>query len=154
MITFTSTAEGISARVGATDRLMLKRVRELLESVGAEADDPAAQRLQPTLYGHEESADANIEDMMRTELVEGRRADITIFDDALAGSGSLTLSDEEADAFLRVLGDARLTVAARLGVEDNSWEGDLSGGLQMAFLHYLTYAQASLTEALLADLGD
>ena len=148
------TPDGVRARLGVTDRLMLKRVSEVLQSVGVESDDPAIGRLRPSLYGPSEGADANIEAMMRDELETGRAADLSIVDEALQGSGNLVLTDEEADAWVRVLGDARLVVAARLGIEDDSWERDASGGFQKVFLQYLSYAQASLTDALLEQLED
>jgi hypothetical protein len=153
VIRFAQSAEGIRVRLGRADVMMLEKVRALLGSVGDDPDDPAAERLRPSLYSADEAGDPDVEAMARTELEAGRRADLDVVDETLKASGTVVhtavLTEEQADAWVRVLGDARLVLGARLGIADDSWERDRSGRLEMALLQYLTYAQASLTEALL-----
>ena len=59
------------------------------------------------------------------------------------------LSSGESEAWLRVLGDARLVLASRLGIADDGWEEQFSeNDPSIALLHYLGWLQQSLAETL------
>jgi len=53
-----------------------------------------------------------------------------------------------------VLGDARLTLAARMGIEQEGWEDDrsLAESREGEMLHYLSYLQDALIQVLSAAL--
>jgi hypothetical protein len=53
-----------------------------------------------------------------------------------------------------VLGDARLTLAARMGIDHAGWEDDrsLAESRDGAMLHYLSYLQDALIQVLGAAL--
>ncbi len=63
---------------------------------------------------------------------------------------SYSLTDEEAESWIRVIGDARLALGARLGIEQDEWEQDrkLSMSREGAMLHYLGYLQDRLVAVL------
>ncbi len=49
---------------------------------------------------------------------------------------------------MRVIGDARLAIAARIGIEDDRWESQQPTDPQLLMVHYLTHLQGGLIEAL------
>jgi hypothetical protein len=50
---------------------------------------------------------------------------------------------------MRVVGEARIVLAGRLGIEEDGWEETASiEDPEVAMLHYLGYLQESLVEAL------
>ena len=65
------------------------------------------------------------------------------------------MSMEEAEAVLRVLNRARLTLAARAGVfEDGAgWESRISEDPALAALAWLGYLQSDLLSALMESAG-
>ena len=76
---------------------------------------------------------------------EDREAFRTTLPDAVSG---VALTEDQAASWMRVIGDARLMFAARLGIEDNRWERRVSTDPEMRLVHYLTYLQSGLIEAL------
>jgi hypothetical protein len=65
-----------------------------------------------------------------------------------------SISDDDAQMWLRVLGDARLTLAARMGIDEEGWEDDrsLTDSRDGAMLRYLSYLQDALIQVLSAAL--
>ena len=61
-----------------------------------------------------------------------------------------TISLEEAESWMRVIGEARLVLAARLGITKDGWEdeADPTQSPEMALLGYLGYLQDSLVSIL------
>jgi len=89
--------------------------------------------------------------MIEDDLAKARAADRSRFAETVdAGS----MSDDDAQMWLRVLGDARLTLAARMGIEQEGWEDDrsLAESRDGAMLHYLGYLQDALIQVLSAAL--
>lgn len=117
-------ADGIRMRLPETLVAFLRDVPAVLLSVGTPAEDPAATRLSVPVYLDDPEADAEFWRWMRTDLDEGRRSDRSAFVELLEaaavsepdGEGTLA-SRAEAEAFLRVLAEVRLVLAARMGVE-------------------------------------
>ncbi len=64
------------------------------------------------------------------------------------------MAPEDAQIWMRVIGDARLALAARMGIEDEAWEEDrsLAESSEGAMLHYLGYVQDALVRLLNTDL--
>jgi hypothetical protein len=97
-----------------------------------EQPDPVLERLFPRAYldPTEEEAEADWQRLAHGDLVDGRRAALAIVEGTLAGATvrrgrfELTLSEEQALAWLAVLNDARLALGTRLGVTEDL---DLSG---------------------------
>jgi len=145
---FLPVADGIRLTMSAPEADVLRVIPELLQTV--EGDDPAAGRLNVAPYPDDAEASDEYRRLMADEMEQSRAADRSAFaltvDQAPQG---VTLSEGEAEAWLRVLGEARLVLAARLGIRTDGWEAELSNGEPaVALLHYLGWLQQSLTETL------
>lgn len=143
-------AGGIHVQLARWEVDALDTVLELLDSVGEADGDPAAERLNPAPYPDDPRASGEFLRLMEEEATQARRADRSAFELTLEqAAAGVTLSEGEAGAWLRVIGEARLTLAARLGIEEDGWEAthpeDDPG---IAFLHYLGWLQGSLVEHL------
>jgi hypothetical protein len=118
MRAFRRTEAGIEFRFDPGLVEFLRDVPSLFSALGPRATDPAAQRLSVPVYLDDPEADAEFWRWMGSELEQSRLADRSAFeallDDATRGT---VASRAEAEAFLRVLVEARLVLAARLGVE-------------------------------------
>jgi hypothetical protein len=92
---------------------------------------------------------------MAGEMEQSRAADRSAFGiTAEQASGGVTLSTPEAEAWLRVLGEARLVLAARAGIASDGWEDELpEADPSIALLHYLGWVQQSLAEVLEGQLA-
>jgi hypothetical protein len=96
-------------------------------------DDPVVNRLFPRAYldPTAEEAESEWQRYARPDLVEGRKEAVETFLHTLAGArqhrGGLevTLSPEEADAWLAVVNDARLALGTRLEVTEETNPADL-----------------------------
>jgi hypothetical protein len=94
--------------------------------------DPVLERLFPRAYldPTEEEAEADWQHLVHEDLVDGRRRALAIVEGTLAGAVvrrgrfELTLTEEQALAWLAVLNDARLALGTRLDVTEDL---DLSG---------------------------
>ena len=168
-----------AAEAGLLDNL-LGQLLELLEPEGADAlesddplaemvgigtatqapDDPALARLLPDAYRDDAEAAAEFRrytevGLREQKLAQAAAARRTLSDPALADG--VTLTAEDADAWLRTLNDIRLTLGTRLDVtEDYQAEQELLGSLPpddpRLFLHdvydWLGYLQSTLLHAL------
>lgn len=99
---------------------------------GEEDADPVLQRLFPRAYldPTEEKAEAEWQALVHGELVEGRHRAISTVERTLDGARprrghlEVTLTEDEAEAWLSVLNDARLALGTRLEVtEDLDFSG-------------------------------
>ena len=126
----------------------------VLASVGREEDDPAAARLSVAAYPNDEEAQAEYGRLMAPELEQQRTRDRATVSSSLdaARRGPVALSTAEADSWLMVINEARLALAARLGISEEGW--GLPGhprdvpAPEMALLVYLTGVQDDLISAL------
>jgi hypothetical protein len=99
---------------------------------GGDQPDPVLDRLFPRAYldPTEEEAEADWQRLAHGDLVDGRRRALATVEGTLAaaqvrrGRFELTLSEEQAQAWLAVLNDARLALGTRLDVTEDL---DLSG---------------------------
>lgn len=96
----------------------LEDVPAALDLVGRSEGDPAAPRMQVPVYLDDSDANEEYWRWMGGELDESRAADRSAFALVLESATSgVEVSLAEAHAFLRVLVEIRLALAARLGVE-------------------------------------
>lgn len=143
--------DGIHLRLSPAEADLLEVLPELLASLGDPAADPAAARLDPAAHPGDPEAEAEYRSLVDGEMEEARRRDRQVFSDTLtAAPRGLVMDEEQAAAWLRVVGEARLVVAARLGVDEEGWEQ--APDQELAFLHYLSWLQECLVEALEAAL--
>lgn len=148
---FRSTEDGIEVTLGPEVRMFLGDVLPMLAEVGDSGDDPASRRLHVPVYLDDESSNQEWWRLMGPDLDAARQADRRVFDRAVGSNEPLTLSEEEADAFLRVLNEARLALGARMGVEVEDDYADLPEHSRMV-LAYLGGLLEELTEELSSRL--
>ncbi len=84
---------------------------------------------------------------MGSELTRSRREDRELFRRVLEAEDGSVIDPETADAFLRVVNEARLALAARLGVEVEEDHDRLPSDSRQV-LDYLGWILEELTEAL------
>ena len=144
---------GGNIKIGLTEqeRAVLRTLPVALAEVEKAADDPAAARLHPTAYPEDPTAETDYREMVEDDLARARAIDRERFTETMAAA---TMNDDDAQTWLRVLGDARLVLAARMGIEHENWEDDrsLAESRDGALLHYLSYLQDSLIQVLSAAL--
>lgn len=141
----------IKLALTAQERAVLHTLPQTLDNLGTPDVDPAVVRLHPPAYPDDPVADAYFREMTEDDLAKDRAADRSRFTETVSAD---SMSDDDAEIWLRVLGDARLTLAARMGIEQDDWEDDrsLAESREGAMLHYLSYLQDALIQVLSAAL--
>lgn len=147
---FRKVAGGIELTMEPWECAALETIPGLLDSIGAPGEDPAADRLDQAPYPDDPEASAEFRRLMADEMAQSRAADRSAF--ALTveqAPRGVILSRGESEAWLRVLGDARLVLASRLGIDQDGWEDQFSkDDPTIALLHYLGWLQQSLADTL------
>lgn len=145
---FRRRGDRIEIRLSAHEAEFLTQLPRLLETVGTVAGDPAAERLDVPVYLDDPEADEEYRRWIRGELDEARAADRSAFTELVDAARSGTFASEaEAEAFLRVLAEGRLVLAARMGIEVEEDYDDISAP-DAAVLDYLGVLQALLIREL------
>ena len=94
-------------------------------------------------------ASAEYEVAYGAALEETRSKDRKVFAKTLnRAEKGVALTPHQAESWMRVVGDVRLALAARLGIDDNRWESRATRNPQMDLVHYLTHVQSGLIDAL------
>lgn len=152
---FRSVADGIELSLADWESDALLAIPELLTSVGDRSSDPAADRLEQSPYPDDPEAAAEYRRLMAEEMAQSRSADRSAFELTVEQAPrGVVLSIGEAEAWLRVLGEARLVLATRLGISNDGWEEDFpEHDPPVALLHYLGFLQGSLAETLDTQLA-
>ncbi len=147
---FTARRDRIRVHLSSQEAEVLADLPLLLESVGGDEGDPAAARLSLPVYSSDPEADGEWRRFAQPELDRGRATDRSLFIDSL---GRDELSTEEAEGWLRLIGEARLVLGARLGITEDEWTTEDAGTDPVtALLHYLSWLQESLIAALTRSL--
>lgn len=148
---FKSTRAGIVCRFSPEERIFLGDVLPMLADIGVVGEDPAATRLQVPVYLDDPEANEEWWRLMGEELNAARKVDRDVFRRVVEEPGPVTLSDADADSFLRVINEARLALGARLGVEVEE-DHDLLAEESRQVLDYLGWILEELTDALSRSL--
>lgn len=145
---------GVEIQLSSAEIAILSRLPSLLGSVGSDPSDPAPARLHPAAYPDDEAVSAELARLTKEDLVEGRTADIEVFNRQLAASGDgITISPADAESWMRVLGSARIVLASRRGLFDIEDLGDLpNDDPDVALVNLLGAYQQTLAEVLLAGM--
>ncbi len=130
-------SDGFDVVLEAGEAAVLTRLCEELTTLLSGDDDepqsdPVLERLFPRAYldPTEEEAESDWQRLAHEDLVDGRRRALATVEGTLAGAEvrrgrfELTLSEEQALAWLAVFNDARLALGTRLEVTEDL---DLSG---------------------------
>jgi hypothetical protein len=166
---FTVESDGtVTARFDVAEIALIGELSTQLTELLTERsdDDPALQRILPDAYPDDPEASAEFRRFTADGLVERKLANAsallasigsaTAAESAVAGTAStststnggvatLRLDPPTVQAWLRSIGDLRLTIATRLGIEQDGDEG--SPDDPMADLYdWLGYLQGSLVD--------
>jgi hypothetical protein len=158
----------LSAEEAGVLKHVLAEVRQLLAGrSGAgrvEPDDPALARLLPDGYRSDPAASAELRELIEPDLLAGKIAQADVVIEQLGGAGEgpvdVRLDDEDAQAWLMTVNDARLALGTRLEVtEDMDYEleiedaagADPTSGRAAGLVvyHFLGVLQESLLAALI-----
>lgn len=148
---FQSTSDGIEVELNPEERIFLGDVLPLLAGIGTPGDDPAADRLKVPVYLDDPEANEEWWRLMGQDLQAARQSDRAIFKRVVESEEPVLLDDEEADAFLRVLNEARLALGARFRVEVEADHDELPEDSRQV-LDYLGWIQEELTVELMRSL--
>lgn len=148
---FVDVEEGLLVELSANEVDVLLGVSTLLDGVIAEGEDAAWARLNPAAYPADAEADHEFRELVSDEFAQGRLADRSAFQLTLEhANGGVIVSPDEAEAWLRVLGETRLLLGARLGIDPI----EVPAAVEMRPLYdYLTWLQGELVNVLTARLG-
>jgi hypothetical protein len=126
------TSEDLNVVLEAGEAAVLTRLCEELTTLldgdkGGEQADPVLERLFPRAYldPTEEEAEGEWQRFVHDDLVDGRRQAVETVKRTLAGAlvrrgrFELTLSEDQAQAWLAVINDARLALGTRLDVTED-----------------------------------
>jgi hypothetical protein len=147
---FESATGTIEAWIDGQALAVLQAVPGFLASVESTPDDPAHDRLYPTAYA-DDADDHEFRRLAHGEIQKGREADRALFAETLKRleAGRTALTTEEAEAFARTVGAARLAIAARHNMFDADDLSNLPDSPHQAIVAYLGVVQDQLVQALM-----
>lgn len=145
---------GVEIQLSSAEIAILSRLPSLLGSVGSDRTDPAPARLHPAAYPDDEEGSAELARLTKDDLAEGRTADVDVFSRQLPDSGDgITISSADAEAWMRVLGSARIVLASRRGLFDLDDLAELpNDDPDVALVNLLGAYQQTLAEVLMAGM--
>jgi hypothetical protein len=148
---FKSTRGGIDVDLTDDEKTFLTGILDLLAGIPAAADEPASQRLRVPVYLDDPESNEEWWRLMEGELNAARNSDRRVFQHVLDERGRCHMSNEEADAFLRVLNEGRLALGARFGLEVEEDHDQLPED-QRDIMDYLGWLLEDLTSELSRSL--
>lgn len=156
MSRFHGTSSGVEVNLTAAEIAILSGLGSLLGAAGVEKGDPARARLNPTIYANDERASREFDRLVDKERVELRSADRELFANILQAAtvGMVTLAESDAAAWVRVIGEARIVLAARKGLFDAGLPAEPPTDPEIALVMLLGYLQEELVGEMLTIMGD
>lgn len=145
---FEATRDGrISLQLDPAESAFLSDMVRMLESVGQVEGDPGEKRLNVPAYLGDAEAAEEWRRLMGDRIEDGRAEDRRALRTVVDSEGTVAIDPERAEAILRAVNEARLVLAARLGIEvESDYEQlDASG---IVALHYLSMFIEDLTDEL------
>jgi hypothetical protein len=145
---FQATRDGrISLQLDPAESAFLSDMVRMLESVGQVEGDPGEKRLNVPAYLGDAEAAEEWRRLMSDRIEDGRAEDRKALRAVADGEGTVAIDPARAEAILRAVNEARLVLAARLGIEVESDYEQLDAGGIVA-LHYLGLFIEDLTDEL------
>ena len=148
---FRAARGGIDVDLTPDEKTFLGGLLELLAGLPRLGDDPASLRLRVPVYLDDPESNDEWWRLMGEELTAARNSDRRVFERALTSEGRSRLSNEEADAFLRVLNEGRLALGAKFGLEVEE-DHDQLPEEQREIMDYLGWLLEDLTSELTRSL--
>jgi hypothetical protein len=144
---FRAARGGIDVDLTPDEKSFLGGLLELLAGLPRSGDDPASLRLRVPVYLDDPESNDEWWRLMGEELTAARNSDRHVFERVLNDDGRSRLSNEDADAFLRVLNEGRLALGARFGLEVEE-DHDQLPEEQREIMDYLGWLLEDLTSEL------
>lgn len=148
---FRTTDDGIEVTLSVEEKAFLGDVLPMLAGIGAPGSDPAADRLNVPVYLDDPDANQEWWRLMGQDLDAARRADRAVFGKVVSADGDVVLNEEDADAVLRVLNEARLALGARFGIDVEEDHDQIPQDSRQV-MDYLGWIQEELTVELMRAL--
>lgn len=148
---FKAHRQGVTVRLSDVERQFLLGLPSLLSSLEGDPEDPAYKRLHVAAYPDDPAAQKEMSEYSGSQLAEARSIDRARFTASLE-SEETVLSPDEAESWLTVLGDTRLALAARLGIDEPGWEAADEEDPERITLGFLSYLQDQLVSVLMERL--
>jgi len=147
MYPFSVEGGGIGVLLAPGEREVLRAVPILLRSVQVDEGAPAWSRLRAVGHLDDPGAAAEFRELTAGMLDDARAADLERLEETLEDD---LLDPADAECWMRAIGEARLAVAARLGIEEDGWEEQAGDGelVEATVLRVLGYLQDALVAAL------
>jgi len=154
-------------RDGGLDVTLTEPEAELLRSIASQMADvlaapeqaPHTERLFPPAYTDDADAQAEYARLMTGDLLDGKRRAVSSMLEALQrgamkrGGWRVRLNADEAQDWLAVLNDARLTLGTSLDVSEQTYDRDIDPDAPDAAAHevfrYLGYLEEHLIDKLM-----
>ncbi|HEX2235697.1 MAG TPA: DUF2017 family protein [Actinomycetota bacterium] len=142
----------IAARLEPEERVLLRRLAAEMRGLLLEGDETDAARARLFPRAHEDPDEERAySELVGDELERGKLRALDRLEETLgAGDGVVTLSGEDADAWLTSLNDMRLALGTRLDVDEATMSAPLDeddpDAHALAVLHWLGWIQESLLE--------
>jgi len=131
----------VEVRLSDAERDAISGIPEIIEAAGG-----ADGRFEYQAHPEDAAADRRYHELIGDDLDTLRSADRDAFRQGIQAE---TLTAEQAEAVMRVIGEARIVLAQRLGLEEDGWEQTAPiDDPEVAMLHYLGYLQDALVEVL------
>jgi len=162
---FARTDAGLRVRLSAAEMELLRRLARELRSLYDAEDDPVRGRLFPRAYldPTREESEREWQALVHPELLRDRLAALDTLLATLEratdrpSDREVILVDEEPDAWLSMLNDARLALGTRLGVTDETdleahraAAGDDPEAAAYEIYGWLTWLEGDLVEMLMS----
>jgi len=162
---FARTGAGLRVRLSDSEMELLRRLAGELRTLYDAEDDPVRGRLFPRAYldPTQEDSEREWQSLVHPELLRDRLAALDTLLATLEraterrSDREVVLTDEEPEAWLLTLNDARLALGTRLGVtEDTDIEAQRAGAGSDAeaaayeIYGWLTWLEGDLVEALMS----
>lgn len=132
---------------------------EIREVIAAEERPDFTRRLFPPAYEGDESAQREYAQMTAADLIEQKTVALDAVERSLDGARkkrgmwTVSLDEDEADAWLRVLNDARLSLGTRLDVTEDDYDRQIDSSdpeaTQRELYLWLGWLQSNLVDTLM-----
>lgn len=141
---FERTEDGVVLRLRPEERAALGSVHTLL-TIGGDAGGRLAYRAHPD----DPDAEERYRSLIGDDLDTMRNEDRGVFERVRVGDAVLP---DDVEAFMRVIGEARIVLAARLGIDEDGWEAEAPSDPETGLLMWLGYLQDAAVDVLSAGL--
>jgi hypothetical protein len=146
----------VRLRLPARERELLRELAaEHAARLGDDADAPDFARLFPPAYAEAPEDEREYRALMHAELLGDKQESVRVFATSLESDA---LTDDELDAWLRVLNDLRLVLGTRLDVSETTFADGLDprdpDAPELALYSYLSWLQEQAVEVAAAGLPD